>query len=207
MKRTLLTAGAAILSVALVGCGGSETSTSPQHTTASPTTTQGAVSPLRTPPGYEEYDGDIDDRAPATQHAEADDPIAFHLYPQLADARLTGSISALVRRYYAAAAAGNGVAVCAMLYPSFAEGLANGRSLKTQSGKRACAAATKQQLSSQHRQLVADDAATMVVTEVHLNGDLALASLTFKSMPRSTLLLQRDQGHWTVGALVGNNFP
>src|SRR6185312_6680543 len=107
----LLACGVVALSVGIAACGsvGKIASSGTQGPSVL------SKSESTSPPGWSERDtdGDIDSLGKSPYDSDNDAIPAFGQPAGPADRR---AIIALVRRYYAAAAAGNGIKACAMLY-------------------------------------------------------------------------------------------
>ncbi|HTA15893.1 MAG TPA: hypothetical protein VK781_13640 [Solirubrobacteraceae bacterium] len=109
----------------------------------------------------------------------------------------TRAVTAVIRKYYAAAAAEDGQAACQLLYSSLATGLAEG----VGGGGKTCPAAISVLFKQQHSHIVADDVPTMVVISVHAKGNLGLAVLGFRRVPESEILVEREGSSWKIDAL------
>lgn len=114
--------------------------------------------------------------------------------------RLT--VTALVKRYYTAAAAEDGGEACKLLYSTIASGLAEGQAQSTQRAGASCAAALSRLFKQQHPSLVADDVPTMSVIEVRVKGEFATATLGFRAVPVAGIRLEREAGIWRMDALL-----
>jgi hypothetical protein len=115
------------------------------------------------------------------------------------------AITALVKRYYAGAAAGDGQTACSILIPSLAYavpldygklGPAYLRAGKT------CRAVMALFFKHSHDEL----SAPVAVTGVRIDGNHALALLGSSTMPAGYITLQRDHRVWTVNELLGGAF-
>jgi ketosteroid isomerase-like protein len=152
---------------------------------------------------HRDGDDDFDDQSrPLT--VENDDQALYASYGPTAGAADTHAIVEIVKRYYAASAAGDGGSACALLSPSLVAGLGAG----TPGRKDAvCAAELTPLLRRQRPRLMAEQVATMTVTAVHVNGDLGLAVIGFRHAPESTLVLAREAGKWRVDELFDSDVP
>lgn len=158
-----------------------------------------------TPEGYVREDGDKDyDDGPHPTKGQRDNGSLFAIYPGRAGRTEARAITTVVKRYYAASAAGEGAGACALLSAGLAKGLAADHAQPTQSARTTCAAAISPLLAQQHRHLIAEDPTTMMVTSVHLNGKLALVVLGFKRAPEGQILLEREGHTWKIDALFDN---
>lgn len=160
---------------------------------------------LAPPGGYLKADGDgdnDDDNGHQKKGTVNDDVTLLSYYGGTAPPADRQAITAVIKRYYAAAVAEDGMTACSLLHSSVALALAKGQSQATQAGKAACAAALAPLLKQQHKYLVAIEVPTMVVPVVHAKGDLGLAVLGFRSQPEGEILVEREGRAWKLGALL-----
>jgi hypothetical protein len=138
--------------------------------------------------GY--HDGDDSSFVVAAHEAETGDMLAA---------------AAVVERYYAALAAGDGARACSLLIPKLASsvaedyGQAPGPSFLR--GGKTCPAVIAL-LSKHFRARLAN---TVTVTGVRITGDNAFVILSSKTPPLSDLNLQRIGGAWKFAELIGNH--
>jgi hypothetical protein len=153
--------------------------------------------------GYVKGDGDAD----GANGQDADDATTRG-YGHPASALEARIVAALVRRYYAAAAAGDGELACSLIYsvlaspsklPRVAESYAPAPSAPPLAGK-SCGYIMSLLFRENHRQLVAD-AVTLELTGVRVEGRRCLVLLAFKSKPERELPLEREHGAWKVASL------
>jgi hypothetical protein len=205
----------ALLSGCLAACGSTGRSTSssssspPDHRVAAtnPATSEG--SPGRD--GYFEGDDDSDDFKDS--HKDEDDA-SIRSYGRSAGAREQRTVSALIKRYYALGASGNGARACALIVPSIArrtdfssvapEAFASvaGSSLFH---NKTCAEVESLLFQIDHRTLAAG-AAGVTVIGLRVNGSHGIAELAFKGMPERHLAVRRDHGRWRVDALLDGEY-
>jgi hypothetical protein len=124
-----------------------------------------------------------------------------------ADASEAQAIATLVGRYYAAAATGNGVSACALLYYIVAESLPEdyGRPpgplyLK---GADTCPALMSRVFAHFHAQL----SSPPTVTAVRVDGDRAYALLGWKSLPAGFIEARREGRVWKLNAPLATPLP
>jgi hypothetical protein len=124
-------------------------------------------------------------------------------YGRAANRAERGAVTALVERYYAAAAAGDGARACPLIYSLFAEaiveedGQANGPpALRGDT----CAVVFSKVFELSHQQLVLDNA-TLRVTGVRVQGKRGYALLSFGATPEHEIRLHREFGVWKIDAL------
>lgn len=185
MRPWLTVLATALLVATTVGCGHASKATGSRTVTSR---------------GYDRLDGDTDEDDEHPLTAGNDDSSLFSTYGTSASPADSRVIGALVKRYFAAAAASNGAAACALLDVTLAHQLVEG---EPSSGD--CARALSLQLVRQHELLAADDVATMTVIYVHVKGSLGLAALGFRKAPEQQIIVEREGGEWKVDALVGSD--
>jgi hypothetical protein len=114
------------------------------------------------------------------------------------------AVATVVKRYYAALAAGDGVTACSMILSNLARsapedyGQAPGPSFLR--GGKTCPAIIV--LLSKHFHARLADA--VEVTSVHVNRHSAVALLHSATLPASVFDLEREGGVWKVGGLLGD---
>jgi hypothetical protein len=115
------------------------------------------------------------------------------------------AVAELVKRYYAAALAGDGVKGCSMLYSVFAKAVAEDYgqvpSLSYLHGAKTCAALMSRVFDHFHSQLAAQ-VPVLRVTAVRFKGARGVAVLSFKDMPTLLLPVEREHGVWRVDQLL-----
>jgi hypothetical protein len=183
---------AATALVTAAGCGGTA-STQPHAAGSS---------------GYVKEDGDedSDDQRPPVMVGADEQPLltTYGGNASPADAR---AITALVKNYYTASAAGDAARACSLLYASLAGGLAAQQSQAVPGARATCTEPMSALLGQQRARLAAEDASTMAVTAVHVKGDLGLAVLGFRRTPASQIVVEREGRTWKIDALVATYMP
>ncbi len=153
-------------------------------------------------------DRDNDSDNPTGSYYDSDDnPIRFYGRPaSAADRRL---ITALVRRYYAAAAAGDGSTACEMMtapivnsIPHTVGGPAGPPYLR---GK-TCPLILSKIFKQNHEQLSTYNA-LMHVDGVRRSGDQALLIMRFKGLPARDIEVVHEHGTWKMDALLDDELP
>lgn len=210
-RATVLSGAAVALAFALAGCGsagtGAPTSTAHDPAAQSAETPTGATA-QRGPGGILKSDGDND----ADEQSKAigsDDQVEM----VEAARRNTGAspadrraIEELVKRYFAAAAAGDGASACPLLVPSLAT--ATGEQVANPgAGQSRCAASLSHLYAQQHSHLAALQVPTMTVTGVHVDGAVGYVTLGFRQALESEVLVQRESGVWKLDALLDSKLP
>jgi hypothetical protein len=210
----------ALLAIGLSGVGGlacgsagkssptsAEVSSNSAALGASATTAAHGVAPG----GYlhEDGDKDIDDNGVRPPARLDDDRVLLDQYGGEASDADRQAVTAVVKGYYAAAAAGEATKACSLLYSSLAAGLAapGQGSGQARSADEACAAGVAPLYEQQHAHLVADDVSTMAVSAVRVKGDLGLAVIGFRTQPQGEILVERERGAWKVDALFDSEMP
>jgi hypothetical protein len=225
--RSLAAFVAALIGVAVIGCGGAsrhERWASHAAAAVADGAPKGAVL-TTTPSGPYLNDGDHDvaddadgdnkrdnDRDPwldykpeekDSRYHDADDRSLF-AYGSAVSPVEERAVAAVVERYYAMAAAGDGAGACGLLNPSLAGAVPvdygrNGPSY-LRAGK-TCAAVLALLFRHYHRQL----AAPVAVTGVRVSGGgQAYAQLGSTTMPASYTVVQREGGVWRLTQLLAN---
>lgn len=116
------------------------------------------------------------------------------------------AVAKLVRRYYGAALAGDGAAVCGLLAPAFAHGNAARGAVPPEyvalmdpsdlRGRR-CAQIATRVLAASRVQLQAEGDSPLV-SDVRVLGRRALALLAFRTMPERLLRAVHERGWWRL---------
>ena len=159
--------------------------------------------------GYrDEFDSDFDhDRRDLEKgYYDADDG-AIRAYGHAAGAGTARVLSAIVKRYYRAAAAGDGVDACSLLERELAQttaqAAANPADPSYLRGADSCQAVAS--LLLKHRPGGIDGA--IVVTAVRIDGARADVLLGSRTMPAAYIELQREAGAWRIDELLGSPLP
>ncbi len=121
-----------------------------------------------------------------------------------ASARDTHMVTALIRRYYAAAATGDSTAGCRLIYTPFAESVAEDLGAPTgPSGLRGntCAAVLSKLFEQSHENWHTDDA-TLRVASVRVDQNRGVARLGFRgARPDRYVMAHRERGGWKIDVL------
>jgi hypothetical protein len=217
MRLLFVLLGGLLVSVGVGACGGTRTSTGvPAVAGASPAR---ATGPYLNDGDHDrigdedgDNNGDTDNDAPWDYKHERNDNGDYHdrddgatlSLGHAADAATRRAITALVKRYYAAAAVEDGRRACSMLPPELAKavpldwGGSNGPEYLR--GQKTCQAVMVLLFKHSHDQL----SAPVTVTGVQLNGNSAYAFVGSATMPAGYLIVQRQHGAWAIVALLGN---
>jgi hypothetical protein len=212
MRPLLALLSSALLALAGSACGSTGTLTGSMSATspaAGAVNSAAATGPARAarPGGYLKRDGDrdFDDVESAHKTGENDNGPLFVSYGPRARTSDARAVTALVKRYYAAAAAGDGATACSLLAAGLITGVAAGQGQSGQGARGACVASMSLTFRQQHQRLAAEDVATMLVTSVHVKGNLGLALLGFRTMPEGEIVVEREGHTWKIDALLGSD--
>jgi hypothetical protein len=198
----------AALGVALGACGAtSKEKRSASSTDPIATTTTGLYV---TSGGYLKADGDIDsddEKHTGKRPDDYDDRPLLADYPDKPSRATRQAITAVVKSYYAAAAAEDGTRACAVLDASLLIGLSESTSQPRENSGNGCVTSVDRLFKQEHAQLTADEVATMVVTSVHVKGEFGVALLGFRKALEGEILVEREGHMWKIGALSASQVP
>jgi hypothetical protein len=222
MRKLVVLFIAALLSFGTGACGGARKETTPSvtavadaHNGKSTDTTPFSGSfrgdeddddevRLETPEGAFDNDGDTDNDAKDNvdrSYHDGDDARFVH-FGHAARAADRRAITALVERYYAAAAAGDGATACALTYSILAESLpqdygsAPGPAYLR--GAKTCAAV----LSGLFKHLHANVSAPRTVTGVRVGRKRRLVILGSPILPESMAEVRPERGVWKMDSVL-----
>ncbi len=187
MRQACALVAAVTICVVVSACGNANKDANPASTTASNSSTSATVS----------------------THAPSPQAKVITEYGHEASPADKQAITALVNRYYAAAAADDGATACSLIYSPLAESVAEDYG---QAPASASLAGTTCQvvMSKLFRQVPGQSSAVLATTEVtgvRVNGRKAFALLRSKAMPQGDIPLQRELGTWKIGTLIGGPLP
>jgi hypothetical protein len=212
MKLPLAPLAAALLGVSVSACGANRGThpiypvsprTGPTHyATTSPANATSVDDYLKN-----DGDKDFDDVQHDRGNPENDASILFEPFDGRANPTDTRAVRTLVKSYYAASAAVNGAKACSLLDANLAIGVGADQARSGGSAGNRCAVSMSLLLEQQHKQLIAENVATMTVTSVHVKGNLGVAALGFRRMPESEILVEREGHTWKIDALFGGDMP
>ncbi len=195
MRPWLAPLAAGLLACGLGACGGS--SDRAPASTSAVAGTRGGV--------YDTQDGDNDPddrRAPGFVN---DEESLFPTYGRGASPADARTIASLVKRYLAAAAAGDGATACSLLDATLLREL--GEAGDERGDEAECAKILPSLFERERPRLSAADVATMTVISVHVKGRLGLAELGFRTLPEQELIAEREGREWKIDAPLGNFMP
>jgi hypothetical protein len=206
------------LGASFTACGASETKESTGHRasgaideTSSAVQTEMAGVPARRG-RYFRGDADVDDRE--RPHPDFDER-AMREYGHKLDGDELSAVRSLVKRYYMAAAGGDGVTACKLIYSRFRTeaGLAHAvppdyapaHGWSVMRGKK-CVEVASLLLTLDNSQLVGE-APSVHVTDVRAKGSHGIALLAFRSTPERWISLERESRGWKLGAFLDSEIP
>lgn len=211
MRPWLAPLAAGLFASGLTACGGASHATGASTRGGSGTgapSSESTTAALRSsrPGAYDLRDGDDDPDDHREPGFVNDDESFFPTYGRGASAADTRVIATLVKRYLAAATAGNGAKACSLLDATLAHELGAAGSEDGDDAKQ-CATTLPTLFEHQQPRLTAAEVATMTVISVHVKGNLGLAELGFRTLPEQELIAEREGRTWKIDALLGNYLP
>jgi hypothetical protein len=206
MKPLLTLSVTALLSVGVTACGGAGTTTATKTSSSTATSSGGAANnvsgnptPTRTTgvgaSATSENAGGTDNNIPAYGHA--------------ASAADNQAVTALVKRYYAAAATADGATACTLLYPALVHAVPEdyGQAPGPAYARGKTCPVVMSKLFKHVAGHPADLAATEV-TGVRVYRDRGFAMLRSKTTPNGEIFVERaGRSSWKVGVLIGRERP
>jgi hypothetical protein len=191
------------LGLVIGGCGGASTATHPTHASSSVTATQStATSEASTTPStavYTKADGDKDGDFGSP---DIDRPLNFGHAAGEPDRKM---IATLVKRYYAAALAGDGAKACSMMYSTLAEATPEDYAVpggpEYLQGAKTCQAVTSRLFRHFHAQLKVE-VPKLQVSRVLLKERQGMVLLSFAALPRREIPVNREEHAWKIAALL-----
>lgn len=181
----------AVLGLGLAACGGSNgdaaSQTTSNHAPSHHTKANGGAS-TATATNFSTHNNDRDNDG---DHNNDDAEVLE--YGHTANATDRRVSVALVKRYYAAAAAEDGAKGCSMLAPFIAELVVENDGQAEELRGRSCATVMHKLFKLHHRRL-AEKNATLKILDVRVDGNKALAILEFPFTPEVRKLVERRLG-------------
>jgi hypothetical protein len=217
IKRLLALSASGLLSVGVCACGSTSTNTTSTHAdTVAQTATKTATAPESPYNPYEANvgqpkpkDRDLDGDSNSDGRYDSDDKSVLD-YGHPANAQDTRAITALVQRYYAAAAAENGAKACSMIYSTFAEAISEDYGTSPPGPKWAqgtsCPAVMTLIFKHFHSQIAAR-LPKLKVSRVRLREHQGLVFLSFGKLPEREIRVDRESHTWRILALIDNDLP
>jgi hypothetical protein len=214
MRSVLTLLAIALFSAGVTACGGvskgtgsvSQTSSGAVASSSTPVATAPSVASTQ-PNLKRDRDNDYDNSS--NSYYDKDDSVILG-YGHAAGAADRQAVAAVVKRYYAAAAAGDGAKGCSLIYSIYAETIPEnyGRPPAGPPALRGktCAEVMSKVFKQRQPQLAADSA-TLKVTGARLEGNRGWALMSFKTMPARSILVHRERGAWKIYALLDSELP
>ncbi len=152
-------------------------------------------------------DTDGDDDVPGS-HGDTDND-EFLTFGPAADTAERQVIVATIRRYYAAAVAGDGVRACSMLFAPIAEAVVEerGQTMGSPSPRGEVCAQVLSKLFKQHRRELVEDVRLIDVSEIQVKGNRGMARVRFGATRERLERLQRERGVWEMSVLLDDGSP
>jgi hypothetical protein len=203
MKSLLGLLVGALVVVGITACGGvSKSASASSKASSGVSTSSGAASTSAVVTGGKaEGDYDNDDNP----HVRVDDDKpSIRSYGHEARPPDKATITTLVKRYYAAAAAGDGAKACAMISSGIARAvpLDYGQSGPPYlHGGKTCAAVLSLLFKHDHGRL-ATEVPQLKVPSVRLEGNNGFVLLRFGRMPERQIAIEREGGVWKMEELI-----
>lgn len=151
-----------------------------------------------------DFDNDSAELIPKGHYDE--DDTSVRLYGHAASAGEGPALTAIVKRYYAAAAAADGVAACSLITPvlvrAIPEDYGKPPGLPYMRGK-TCAVVMTHLFMHSHRRL----AGRIRVTGVRVQGDRAYVLIGSHTAPAVYVNVERVGGVWRIAGLLGSSLP
>jgi hypothetical protein len=199
----------ALLSVGVIACGGaskgvgSATQTTNVAATAGSNATNGSSNTSTSVQSLPSMDRDDDRDSSGKGRYDSDDYkiVAYGHEATPADRR---AVTALVKRFYAAAAAGNGAGACSMFYTLLAESIVEGYGRVPGSPAlrgNTCAVVMSKLFKQNYQELVVDNA-TLAMTGVRVEGKRGIGLLSFKGRPEQHIVVHREFGTWKIDSML-----
>ena len=194
----LLVLGA--VSGAAAGCGGASKAASASGTTGASTAAV-STSTAKLPQPETQSDADLDSD---TYPGEPDND-KNHVFGHVADASDRQAALALVERYFAAAAAGDGAAACGLMYSSLSESMAEdyGAVAGSPYMRGTTCPAVMSGLLKHFRARLATERATLKVAQVRVRGNFTSVRMGFAGAPAKFYLeLRKERGTWRLDRMI-----
>jgi hypothetical protein len=214
MKPLLALLAIAGLSVGASACGGASTGTHPSPPASATAGTTGSTATASTSttaatPDFTKADADRDNDIGVIGDDKSNvSALGFGHEASPPDKR---AVTALVKRYYAAALAGRGARACSLLYSPFAEATPEDYGQVPgplyMRGAHTCAAVMTRLFAHFHRQLAVQVPRLGGVTHVRLQGGRGTALLGFAGMPERAISVAREGHTWKIFELLDGELP
>jgi hypothetical protein len=181
-----------LLCLALSGCGHTGKAHGASATTSA-TPSEGRLG----------LDADEDNDNPTSAHYDGDDNVVLS-YGHAASTTDMRAIDTVIKRYYTAAAAGDGRKGCSLLYSLLVETAPEDLSHTPREGE-TCVEAMSSFFKRDHSQLKADTVG-VGVTRARVKGDSGVVLVRLGSRERR-VLVRREGGMWKIDTLLDMGVP
>jgi hypothetical protein len=205
--RGWMTLAASVLLAALVaGCGSSRAGTVKSATTGT-ASTAAATTEAALPPSLFKADRDRDNDAEAAGDDKNNNAVLNFGHP--AGASDQRAITALLERYYRAAATEDGAAACSMIYSTLAESVPEdyGSYAGPAYMRGSTCPAVLTLLFKHYHRLLTIEVPKLKIARVLLQERHGLAVLSFGALPEREIHVQREGHVWRVTALFDSELP
>jgi hypothetical protein len=205
MKSLLALCAIGLLGVYAGACGGASKGTA-SHV---PSTTTTIASSTSATSDYTKADSDRDNDGVGGPDGDTNNNGVLD-FGHAANASDMRSITTLVQRYYAAAAAEDGAKACSMLYSTLAETVPEdyGTSPPGPAYARGTTCPAVMTLIFKHaHDKIATKFSKLRVSRVRLKEHRGLAVLTFSGMPEREISVAREGHIWRITALLDSELP
>ncbi len=202
MKHLLVLLAATLLAVYACSCGSSSKTAS--STNAAST---GTAKAAKMPPAPVETAVDEDKDNDVGSVGEDKENLRIPSFGHPASASEKQAITALIKRYYAAALAENGAEACSLILSTLAEAIPEDYSgepgVSYMQGAKTCSEAMTLLYKHNHPQL-ALEVPKLSVALVRLEGHHGLAKLKFGNLPERETSFAREGNLWKMTTLLDN---
>jgi hypothetical protein len=167
---------------------------------------QAGIKPPASPYWKSDGDSDADEQA-AVNSRNDDDLEVFSTAPNKAARADARAIAKVVKSYFLAAVSSDGSSGCMLLASRIAAALGTESGGRAQPAINSCDSGLTALFRQQHKHLIDENVATMVVTDVHVHGTTGVATLGFGSAPESDVILERESHGWKLDSLFDSILP
>lgn len=209
VRRQLAVAVVAALALGLCACGGAGSTVTKTVKAPDPDDEPRPVAVTPPPPVETKADADKDNDIGAAPD-DKNNSRAFD-FGHAASPSERRAITALVKRYYAAALADNGARGCALLFSTLAEAAPRDDSQEPgtpayMQGARTCAQVLAKLFNHAHPQLTLE-LPKLRVTRVRLEEHHGFAFLSFGTLPERSISVQREGHVWKLTQILDEELP
>jgi hypothetical protein len=208
VKPFLALLATVLLGVITTACGSAEKGTTSSSQGSSPTTATDS-STASSPQDYTKVDADKDNDVSAAPDDTKNNSVLD--FGQPASVSDTQAVAAVVKRYYAAAKAGDGTTACSLLYSTFAEAIAEDEGKGSPGASYLSSGTTCPQvltlLFKHYQAQLAVEVPMLKVARVRLDQRHGLAILSFGKLPERQISVAREGRTWKIENLLDSELP